>query len=109
MALPLRQEPRVGVMSKHKDLVNRGVRLIVTETPEGAPAAPSSERKLPPEAFAEAEPRAVGRSQGSADVEDFSAVYEEAGNELPLHCHGVDKVSARRQSKQRPSLGRGGP
>jgi hypothetical protein len=94
-------------MSKLKELVNRGVRLIVTETPEGAPAAAaSSERELPPEAFAEAEPRAVGRSQVSADVEDFSAVYEEAGIELPLHGYGVDKVSEMLQSKHLQTLGR---
>ncbi len=93
-------------MSKLKELVNRGVRLIVTETPEGTPPAPSPERELPPEAFAEAEPRAVGRSQVPADVEDFSAVYEEAGIELPLHGYGVDKVSEMLHSKHLQSLGR---
>ncbi len=92
-------------MSKLKELVNRGVRLIVTETPE-APPGPAPERELPPEAFVEVEPRAVGRSQVSADVEDFSAVYEEAGIELPLHGYGVDKVSEMLQSKHLQSLGR---
>src|SRR2546425_587379 len=60
MALPSRQEPRVRVMSKLKELVNRGVRLIVTQTPGGAPAAAASaERELPPDAFEAAKQREV--------------------------------------------------
>ena len=93
-------------MSKLKELVNRGVRLIVSETPDRAPDAPPRERDLPAEAFAEPEAQPIGRSQVPADVEDFSAVYEEAGIELPLHGYGVDKVGEMLQSKHLQTLGR---
>lgn len=92
-------------MSKLTDLVNKGVRLIVAETPEHAAEGPPSERDLPPEAFAEAE-KPVSRSTVAADVEDFGAVYEEARIELPLHGYGVDKVAEMLQSKRLETLGR---
>lgn len=93
-------------MSKLKELVNKGVRLIVADTPEHPAEAAPQERDLPPEEFAEAEPRSVGKSAVAADVEDFGAVYEEARIELPLHGYGVDKVAEMLQSKRLESLGR---
>lgn len=93
-------------MSKLKELVNKGVRLIVTDTAEQAAEAAPTERDLPPEAFAESEPNPVGRSAVAADVEDFGAVYKEARIELPLHGYGVDKVAEMLQSKRLQTLGR---
>jgi hypothetical protein len=92
-------------MSKLKDLVNRGVRLIVAEAPDDAAAAPA-ERELPPDSFAETPPNAVPQSSVSAAIEDFGAVYEEAGIELPLHGYGVDKVGEMLASKRLETLGR---
>jgi hypothetical protein len=86
-------------MSKLKELVSRGVRLIVQEVPAGGPDSVSPEREFPPEAFAEAQPRELSRSDVPADVEDFAAVYREAGVELPAHGYGVDRVSEMLQSK----------
>ena len=101
-------------MSRLKDLVSKGVRLIVTEAPE-AEAAPTGdaeesprrprEREIPAEAFDSAEPRSLESSQVPANA-DFSAVYQEAGIELPLHGYGVDKVGEMLESKRLGSLGR---
>jgi hypothetical protein len=95
-------------MSKLKDLVSKGVRLIVAETEEGsAPgAAAAGERDLPPETFDEVPPRRVTRSEVSADVADFGAVYQEAGIELPLHGYGIDKVAEMLESKRLATLQR---
>jgi hypothetical protein len=95
------------IMSKLRDLVGKGVRLIVTDVPpsETAPA------ELPPEEFAEppaeAPPSPSGPvSQVSADVESFSAVYEEAGIALGGHGYGIDKVAEMLGSKHLSSLQR---
>jgi hypothetical protein len=99
-------------MSKLKDLVSRGVRLIVAETPdEGAEAPPGDaaaprETEIPAEAFDSAEPRRVTRSEVPADVADFGAVYAEAGLELPLHGYGIDKVAEMLESKRLGTLSR---
>lgn len=93
-------------MSKLKELVSRGVRLIVTEAPDRDAGAPAPEREIPAEAFAEAEPPPVTRSEVAADVEEFSAVYQEAGIELPPHGYGVEKVGEMLQSKHLQTLGR---
>lgn len=107
-------------MSRLKELVSKGVRLIVSD--DQAPAAESEspaaeaaargeprrarEREIPAEAFADAEPRPVSRSQVPADVADFGAVYQEAGIELPLHGYGVDKVAEMLESKRLSALSR---
>ncbi|HEY6555355.1 MAG TPA: hypothetical protein VI669_18500 [Vicinamibacteria bacterium] len=95
-------------MSKLKDLVSRGVRLIVADTEEGtAPDASAPEdREVPAEAFEEGPPKRVTRSEVSADVADFGAVYEEAGIELPLHGYGVDKVAEMLSNKRLATLQR---
>jgi hypothetical protein len=93
-------------MSKLKELVSKGVRLIVTDTEEAAKDSAPAERDLPPEAFAEAPPKQVTRSEVPADVEDFGAVYQEAGIELPLHGYGIDKVAEMLESKRLASLQR---
>jgi hypothetical protein len=107
-------------MSRLKELVSKGVRLIVTDdqarsaeagTATAEEAAPgesrrSREREIPADAFADAEPRPVGRSQVPADVADFGAVYQEAGILLPIHGYGVDKVAEMLESKRLSALSR---
>jgi len=98
-------------MSKLKDLVSKGVRLIVADVPESGEAAageatPPREAEIPAEAFEASEPRRVTRSEVPADVADFSAVFAEAGIELPLHGYGIDKVAEMLDSKRLASLGR---
>jgi hypothetical protein len=94
-------------MSKLKELVSKGVRLIVAD-PEAPPAAdsPAADRDLPPETFAQAEPKAVTRSQVPADVGDFDAVYKEAGIRLPDHGYGIEKVAEMLESKRLATLSR---
>lgn len=98
-------------MSSLKDLVSRGVRLIVAdsgETPpaEAPPAAAPHERDIPADAFEADPPQPVVQSQVPADVDDFGAVYQEAGIELPLHGYGIDKVAEMLESKRLATLGR---
>ena len=93
-------------MSKLKDLVSKGVRLIVADTEDGASPATAAERDLPPESFEEAPPKRVTRSEVKADVADFGAVYQEAGIELPLHGYGIDKVAEMLESKRLATLQR---
>jgi hypothetical protein len=98
-------------MSKLKDLVSRGVRLIVAEVPEPgeAPAdaaAGERERDIPAEVFEAAEPRRITRSEVPADVADFEAVFTEAGIELPAHGYGIDKVAEMLDSKRLSTLSR---
>jgi len=111
-------------MSRLKDLVDKGVRLIVTEgqpgIPEEAledaeprrtePTAPrvtkaTREREIPPEVFAGPPPKRVVQSSVPAAA-DFAAVYGEAGIELPAHGYGVDKVGEMLESKRLASLNR---
>jgi hypothetical protein len=96
-------------LSRLKDLVSKGVRLIVADPEAGAEASPTPtaapEREIPAEAFQQ-EPEPVHRSQVAADVEDFGAVYQEAGIELPLHGYGVDKVAEMLGNKRLASLAR---
>ncbi len=92
-------------MSKLKDLVSRGVRLIVTDVPGASETAPA---ELPAEAFVEAEtpPAPVPRSEVPADVETFTAVYEEGGIALADHGYGIDKVAEMLGSKHLSSMAR---
>lgn len=94
-------------MSRLKDLVSKGVRLIVADSEAGAEASPTPsatpEREIPAEAF-QREPEPVLRSHVAADVEDFGAVYQEAGIELPLHGYGVEKVAEMLENKRLASL-----
>jgi hypothetical protein len=98
-------------MSKLKDLVSRGVRLIVTDVPEGAVAQgeeppPEREHEIPAEAFESAEPRRITRSDVPSDITDFAAVYAEAGIDLPEHGYGIEKVAEMLESKRLATLGR---
>jgi hypothetical protein len=97
-------------MSRLKDLVSRGVRLIVADDAAGgpprSPEAPPRERDIPAEAFEEPLTPPVTTSSVPADVADFSAVYTEAGIELPAHGYGVDKVAEMLQNKRLATLNR---
>jgi hypothetical protein len=98
-------------MGKLTDIVNKGVRLIVTDSGAEPGAAPSEgpppEREIPPAAFEDvAPPRVPARSSVAAGVKSFEAVYDEAGIQLPAHKYGVDKVSEMLESKRLSSLGR---
>ncbi len=113
-------------MSRLKDLVNKGVRLIVTEDSAAVPpelledpelqaaspptsarvTRPAREREIPPEVFDGPPPRKVAQSAVPASVADFAAVYGEAGIELPAHGYGVDKVAEMLASKRLLSLNR---
>jgi pyruvate/2-oxoglutarate dehydrogenase complex dihydrolipoamide acyltransferase (E2) component len=96
-------------MSKLKELVSKGVRLIVVDNEAQAAAgveetpAAEQEREIPAEAF-EAEPRPVSVSAVPAATEDFGAVYQEAGIALPDHGYGVDKVAEMLESKRLAAL-----
>ena len=94
-------------MGKLTDIVNKGVRLIVTDTAEAAaPGEPAPEREIPPAAFEDVAPPRVARSSVAASVDSFEAVYDEAGIVLPAHKYGVDKVSEMLESKRLATLGR---
>jgi hypothetical protein len=93
-------------MSRIKDLVSKGVRLIVVEDQPPSPQAPAREREIPAEAFEEPLAAPVAQSSVPADVEDFTAVYDEAGVSLPAHGYGVDKVADMLQNKRLATLGR---
>ena len=95
-------------MGKLTDIVNKGVRLIVSDSADAAAtsAEASSEREIPPAAFEDVAPPRVARSSVAASVDSFEAVYEEAGIALPPHKYGVDKVSEMLESKRLASLGR---
>jgi hypothetical protein len=97
-------------LSSLKDLVSKGVRLIVSETSdpsaEATPTPSSREREIPASEFEADPPHPVSQSQVPADVDDFGAVYQEAGIELPLHGYGIDKVAEMLESKRLASLGR---
>jgi hypothetical protein len=95
-------------MGKLTDIVNKGVRLIVTD-PDAAAAAPegaAAEREIPPAAFEDVVPQRVARSSVAAGVQSFEAVYEEAGIALPPHKYGVEKVQELLESKRLATLGR---
>ena len=96
-------------MGKLTDIMNKGVRLIVTDPDAPVPSAsePAPEREIPPAAFEDVvPPRVAARSTVAASVDTFEAVYEEAGIQLPAHKYGVDKVSEMLESKRLASLGR---
>lgn len=78
-------------MSKVRNLVGRGVRLV---EPTG-PADGSSERlvELLPQAY-EAKLGDIPPSKLPADIMDFGEVYREARIEPPVHGYGIDKIES---------------
>ena len=112
-------------MGKLSELMNKGVRLIVVDpnaapAPEpevrvpspppppqpGAPVGRARGRQVPAEVGQAAPPRRVVRSEVAADVQDFAAVYKEAGITLPPHGYGVDRIAEMLQGKRLATLSR---
>ena len=101
-------------MGKLSDFVSKGVRLIVVDESGGAAegadtsSARSPEpRDIPAEEIASPPPPPSGaRSEVAMQVEDFGAVYDEAGLAIPDHGYGVDKVAEMLQGKRLSQLSR---
>jgi len=101
-------------LGKLSDLVSKGVRLVVVDTegsgaeagstPAGAPRA-GQPREIPAEEIA-SPPPPPAKSDVAMEVEDFGAVYDEAGVTLPDHGYGVDKVAEMLQGKRLSQLSR---
>ena len=102
-------------MGKLSDFVSKGVRLIVVD-PEssggdahGADASASARgqqpRDIPAEEIA-SPPPPPSRSDVAMEIEDFGAVYDEAGVAIPDHGYGVDKIAEMLQGKRLSSLSR---
>jgi hypothetical protein len=79
------------------ELVSRGVRVVGDQ-----PAGAASEIRA--EFFATPEPRSLDRSEISADVSDFAAVYEQAQVPVPFHGYGVDRMAEILESKRLAAL-----
>jgi hypothetical protein len=79
-------------MSKVRNLVGRGVRLI---EPTGL-ADGSSERlvEILPQAYDARPSEGPSLSKLPADIMDFGEVYREAHIEPPVHGYGIDKVES---------------
>jgi hypothetical protein len=114
-------------LSKLKELVSRGVRLIVTDVPaegaEGVPLPPpapgelqtaprgktvypSKKREIPAaEVMPEPAP-ARPISVVPATVDDFQVVYTDAGIGNPQHGYGISKIADMLESPRLKSLGR---
>jgi hypothetical protein len=99
-------------VSRLKELVSKGVRLIVADSSGSPPDATGTADAEPPpreiaaEELAAEPPQPVSQSSVPADVYDFGAVYQESGIELPLHGYGIDKVAEMLESKRLATLGR---
>ncbi len=93
-------------MSRIRDFMQKGVRLIVAETKDGEAPGPEVGRAIPAEALEPPEPPPTESSAVPANVESFSPVYAEAGVEAPAHGYGVDKVSEMLENKRLGTLSR---
>jgi len=104
-----------GAMGKLSEFVSKGVRLIVVDPESAAGDAHSAESPAPargpqPREIAAEEidspPPPPVRSEVAMEIEDFGAVYDEAGVGIPDHGYGVDKVAEMLQGKRLSSLSR---
>jgi len=103
-------------MGKLSNLVNKGVRLIVVDPESPGAASPETAeapgprgtraRDIAPEEVAPPASAAPTHSDVAMEVEDFGAVYAEAGVTIPDHGYGVDKVAEMLRGKRLSSLGR---
>ena len=101
-------------MGKLSDFVSKGVRLIVVDpetagsdsSAESASARVAHPRDIPAEDITSPPPPPVTRSEVAMQVEDFGAVYEEAGVSIPDHGYGVEKVAEMLQGKRLSQLSR---
>jgi hypothetical protein len=90
-------------MSKLTELVNKGVRLLVTDAGPTVARDANLSRELPAELLDVEPPKPVERSSLRADA-DFAQVYAEAGIEAPLHGYGIDKVAEMLDNKRLQAL-----
>jgi hypothetical protein len=103
-------------LGKLSDFVSKGVRLIVVDPETGAAADAGGDtssprgpepRDIPAEEIASPPPPpSAARSEVAMQIEDFGAVYDEAGVSIPDHGYGVDKVAEMLQGKRLSQLSR---
>jgi hypothetical protein len=103
-------------MGKLSDFVSKGVRLIVVDPESGGAADAGADtssvhspepRDIPAEEIASPPPPpSAARSDVAMQIEDFAAVYDEAGVSIPDHGYGVDKVAEMLQGKRLSQLSR---
>jgi hypothetical protein len=101
-------------LGKLSDFVSKGVRLIVVDPEPGAETGAdtssprsSEPRDIPAEEIASPPPPpSAARSDVAMQIEDFGAVYDEAGVTIPDHGYGVDKVAEMLQGKRLSQLSR---
>jgi hypothetical protein len=96
-------------VSKLRELVSRGVRLVVTETDEAnAMVSPPPPMEIPADELplVTADRAPAPASAVPADTDGFDPVYEEAGIAAPAHGYGVVKVAEMLENKRLASLGR---
>jgi F0F1-type ATP synthase membrane subunit b/b' len=102
-------------MGKLSEFVSKGVRLIVVDPESSASEAHGAEPATPargsqprdiPAAEIDSPPPPPVRSDVAMEIEDFGAVYTEAGVTIPDHGYGVDKVAEMLQGKRVSALSR---
>lgn len=97
-------------MSKLRELVSKGVRLVVAETDDANAivSPPPPPKEIPADEFAlvTADRAPAPVSAVPADTDGFDPVYEEAGIAVPAHGYGVVKVAEMLENKRLASLGR---
>jgi hypothetical protein len=93
-------------MSRIRDFMQKGVRLIVADAKEGEEPTGEVGREIPPDALVAPEPPPAQPSAVPASVESFAPVYAETGVEPPAHGYGVDKVSEMLENKRLATLSR---
>ena len=74
--------------------------------PVAAPVGRARGRQVAPEVAEAAPPRNIARSEVASDVQDFAAVYKEAGITLPPHGYGIDRVAEMLAGKRLATLAR---
>lgn len=100
-------------MGKLSDFVSKGVRLIVVDPESGGASDAGAQsarvahpRDIPAEDITSPPSPPSARSDVGMQVEDFGAVYDEAGVAIPDHGYGVDKVAEMLQGKRLSQLSR---
>jgi hypothetical protein len=74
--------------------------------PPPPPVGRARGRQLSAEVADAAPPHRISKSEVAADVQDFAAVYKEAGITLRPHGYGVDRVAEMLQGKRLATLSR---
>ena len=97
-------------MSRLKDLVSKGVRLIVADPEAGAEASPTPtaapSARSPPRRSSTGPAAASERSQVAATSRTSAPSTRRPASSCRSHGYGVDKVAEMLQSKRLATLGR---